>query len=180
MTSNLLERDHAEVSDLFGELDAALDAKDKKRAFALLDLVWARLAVHIRAEHLHLFPAILDALARYPKSHREGVVTSDEAHNVIERLRDDHNFFMSELANAVKTMRGLLAAPDNKSEARRLRGVRLKIAAIISRLERHNRLEEEQVYRWPGKFLKTAEQARLRSRVRREIENLPPRFADPE
>src|SRR5437764_14237253 len=55
-TESLLEEDHASLGGLIEELCAALDGSDVARSFALLDLVWARLAVHIRAEHLCLFP----------------------------------------------------------------------------------------------------------------------------
>ena len=180
MTTNLLRDDHAEAGALFKELDSALGAGDTRRAFALLDLAWARLAVHIRAEHLCLFPSILDALALLPKDQNAGVVTLEEAQAVIGRLRDDHNFFMNEFSSAIKTMRELLAAPGDESEARRLRGVRQKVATISSRLEKHNELEEAQVYRWPDQLLDKAQQARLSRQLRREIKNLPPRFADPE
>jgi hypothetical protein len=180
MTTNLLRDDHAEAGALFKELDSALGAGDTRRAFALLDLAWARLAVHIRAEHLCLFPAILDALALLPKDQSEVVVTLDEAQAVVAQLRDDHNFFMNEFSSAIKTMRELLAAPDDQSEAQRLRGVRQKIATISSRLEKHNDLEEAQVYRWPDQILNKAQQTRLMAQLRREIRNLPPRFADPE
>jgi hypothetical protein len=176
MTSNLLRDDHAEVGGLFKELDAALGAGDKSHAFALLDLVWARLAVHIRAEHLCLFPAIIDALAILPQAESEAVVISVEARDLIARLREDHNFFMNELSSAVKTMRELLSAPGDKMEARGMREVRQIVAAVGSRLNEHNRLEEERLYSLPADLLASAEQARLLTCVRREIENLPPRF----
>ncbi len=176
MTSNPLIDDHAEVGGLFRELDAALGAGDKRRAFALLDLVWARLAVHIRAEHLCLFPAILAALAALPEARGEATVTAVEAQDVIARLREDHNFFMDELASAIKVMRELQSAPDDEAQARRLRDVWRKITVVGSRLDEHNRLEEERLYRWPAASLTDDEQARLLARVRRELENLPPRF----
>lgn len=177
MTSNLLRDDHAEVGALFRELDAALDAADQSRAFALLDLMWARLAVHIRAEHLCLFPAILDALAKSPKAQRETVVTSLAAEVLIARLRADHNFFMNELSSAIKVMRESGSEPEDEAKERTLRDVREKVAAVFSRLEEHNRLEEEQLYRWPASLLTVNEQAQLLARVQREVENLPPRFA---
>jgi hypothetical protein len=176
MTSNLLRDDHAEVGGLFKELDTALGAGDKRRAFALLDLVWARLAVHIRAEHLCLFPAIIDALASHPQAESEAVVTSVEAQDLIARLRDDHNFFMNELSSAVKAMRELLSAPGDKMEARRMCEVRQLVAAVGNRLDEHNRLEEERLYSLPADLLASAEQARLLACIRSELENLPPRF----
>jgi hypothetical protein len=180
MTSGLLTNDHAEVGELFGELDAALEAGSRSRAFALLDLVWARLAVHIRAEHLCLFPAILEALAGTHQAQEEAVLSSGEAHDLIAQLRDDHNFFMDELSSAVKTMRELQLVPDDKSDAQVLRHMRGKVASVASRLDIHNKLEEEHLYRWPADLLSAAEEANLTARVRHEIENMPPRFADPE
>jgi hypothetical protein len=58
---DLLERDHEELDGVLGELLLALDHGERDESFARLDLLWARLAIHIRAEHLCLFPAILDA-----------------------------------------------------------------------------------------------------------------------
>jgi hypothetical protein len=178
MMSKLLKDDHAEVGGLFKELDAALGAGDKEKAFALLDMVWARLAVHIRAEHLCLFPAILHTLAAHPQAQLKAGVTNAQAQALIAHLRDDHNFFMDELASAVKVMRQLLAKPDDKAEADGLLlEVRQKVEAVGSRLDEHNGLEEEQLYRWPADLLTAAEQARLLARVQRELENMPPRFA---
>jgi hypothetical protein len=176
MTSNLLRDDHAQVGALVKELDAALGREDAARSFALLDLVWARLAVHIRAEHLCLFPAILDALAELPEAQSEAVVTSFEAKDLIAHLREDHNFFMNELASAIKVMREMGSAPSDERVARALRSVRRKVNAVGHRLEQHNRLEEERLYRWPASLLTTTEQARLLARVAREVENLPPRL----
>ena len=71
------------------------------RAFELLDLFWARLAIHIRAENLHLFPALANAPAsRF--TGKGGLPTRDEAHNVLLQLRSDHDFFMKELAEMIK------------------------------------------------------------------------------
>lgn len=176
MTTDFLTHDHAEIGDLFKELDAALGAGDTSRTFALLDLVWARLAVHIRAEHLCLFPAILDALARLPQAQSEAVVTPAEAQGLIARLHDDHNFFMNELSSAVKVMRELQSGRDANAAARGLRDIRQKVTAVGNRLDEHNRLEEERLYRWPADLLTAVEFARLISHVRREVENLPPRF----
>lgn len=56
-----LASDHAELDELLGELFAAFEAGEIELIYRTLDLFWARLAMHIRAEHLHLFPAILGA-----------------------------------------------------------------------------------------------------------------------
>ena len=83
---------------------------------------------------------------------------------------------MHELAHAVNTLRELLAAPDGKTETERLQGLRQIINVVSKRLEAHNRLEEEQVYRLPAILLESAEQFTLAAHMRREIEDLPPRF----
>ena len=54
---SLLEHDHESLGQLLAELEAELAKPNIARAFELLDLFCARLAVHIRAEKLHLLPA---------------------------------------------------------------------------------------------------------------------------
>ena len=66
MADDFMEQDHTALGEIFRQLDAALAGGDTIRAFEVLDLAWARLAVHIRAEHLYLFPAVLNALAEDP------------------------------------------------------------------------------------------------------------------
>ncbi|OLE52229.1 MAG: hypothetical protein AUG51_19180 [Acidobacteria bacterium 13_1_20CM_3_53_8] len=177
-TKSLLEEDHASLGGLIEELCAALDGSDVARSFALLDLVWARLAVHIRAEHLCLFPAILDA-AKQLSSRRADAPQFDEAQSAISRLRRDHDFFMRELAGAVNTMREIKSSSDTRLVEERLLDVRQTISTIKACLEKHNKLEEEQIYRWPTVLLNLEQQAHLAECVRREIENMPPRFASP-
>src|SRR5215211_942934 len=70
-----LADDHVAVGEVIKALQAALNSCDLKTAYAKLDLFWARLAVHIRAEHLHLFPAVIQHC---------GDVTLDQA---VARLR---------------------------------------------------------------------------------------------
>ena len=81
--------DHAEVGDLLNEIDAALKSGDATRAFTLLDLAWARLAIHIRAEHLCLFPAILNA----PRGLFTGgnAPRFEDAQSAVNALRGDCN-----------------------------------------------------------------------------------------
>src|SRR5437763_10360911 len=116
---NRLEEDHRSLDTLVAQLCDALEECDVKGSFARLDLVWARLAVHIRAEHLCLFPALLDA-ARQPSTSAEDVACFDEAQSVINQLRLDHDFFMVELARAVNTMRAI-DAQDSDAAKERLR-----------------------------------------------------------
>jgi hypothetical protein len=180
MTEDFMEQDHTALGEIFHQLASALGEGDRVRAFELLDLAWARLAVHIRAEHLHLFPAVLNSLAEGPGRGDGARPSLVEAREAIERLREDHNFFMRELADSVKTMRELSrGASDDVDSKERMEGVRQKATAIVARLKEHNRLEESKVYRWPATILEPQAKALLKDSLRREIENMPPRFDDP-
>jgi hypothetical protein len=172
----LLAEDHEALGELLRVLLTRLDEGDAAAAFPHLDLFWARLAMHIRAENLHLFPAILNAPALDAKGCEGATLSPEEARGAIARLRSDHDFFMHELARAVSTVRELMASPGDETKTERLPGVRQIISAVSVRLEAHNVLEEEQVYRLPASLLTSAEQSALAARMRREIENLPPRF----
>ena len=174
--AGVLADDHAEVGELIDELLAALDRRDKGRGFDLLDMLWARLAVHIRAEHLCLFPAILGALAKLSSHSSADAPPPEHIREVLERLRADHDFFMVELARAVNAARESFGAggqplPDQFLE------LKSRVQAVGARLAEHNRLEEGQVYLWPEILLSPSERAEINERMRREIENLPPRFS---
>ena len=166
--------DHAELGDLLNQLDAALEAKDAARTHSALDLFWARLAMHIRAEHLHLFPAV----SRVAGSRRNNqTLPPDEPENTIAILRDDHDFFMRELSQAVAITRGLLGNSEGNI-AGQLEEVNKKIAAIRTRLVKHNEIEEKGIYVWSSSLLSEADGSELSSQVQKELENLPPRFGD--
>jgi hypothetical protein len=94
----------------------------------------------------------------------------------LERLRADHDFFMVELAKAVNAARELVKE-KNEPCAVRLSEIKQRVLAVSARLQEHNRLEEEQVYLWPEMLLSAGERAGLSVRMRREIENLPPRLS---
>ena len=159
MAPDLLSRDHSEVDVL---LDAALNklalgvAAD---AFSSLDMFWARLAMHIRAEHLHLFPAVLKV------SERDELPDIPET---IQRLRADHDFFMHELAEVIKAMRSGATGVEVQIIPR--------LEAIKSRLEEHNAIEEEKIYPLRH-LLSVSETERLDRSIETELSNLPPRFA---
>lgn len=177
--NDLLAHDHSELDTLLDELVARFETGDARRIFEKLDLFWARLAMHIRAEHLHLFPAILGALDSFKAAHTEnrfGTIPGN-AQNILAQLREDHDFFMRELAAAIKEMRRLLEnnSPD---ESKRLSSAREKITEIRRRLERHNELEEAEVYQWAERLLDSTAQADLNARMKKELSNLPPRFDD--
>ena len=173
----LLAEDHEALAKLLTALLAALDEGDAVTVFARLDLFWARLAMHIRAEHLHLFPAILRALDGDPGERADKTAAPAEAREAIAQLHRDHDFFMHELAAAIKIMRDCRTkAGDDGATA--IETVRQMIAKVRDRLEVHNQLEEDMVYRWPAKLLAPAEQTALAAQIRGEIRNLPPRFRE--
>ena len=166
--------DHAELGDLLNQLDAALAARDAARTHSALDLFWARLAMHIRAEHLHLFPAV----SRVAGSRRDDqTLPADEPDNTIAILRDDHDFFMRELSQAVAITRGLSGNSEDNI-AGQLEEVNKKVSAVRARLVRHNEIEEKGIYVWSSSLLSEADRAELSSQLQKELENLPPRFGD--
>lgn len=169
-----LADDHSEVDKLIQRLLAALDQENKSQSFELLDLLWARLAVHIRAEHLCLFPSILEVPpVNFIGS--GGIPGYQEAKSVIDRLRLDHEFLMRELGKAVNMMREQSTHSDHDIRVR-LPNVRRSIVKVQSRLLIHNQLEEEHIYKWVNVLLGDANRSTLIARIRHEIENIPPRF----
>lgn len=174
---SLLEHDHASLDQVLTELDEELAKPNVVRAFELLDFFWARLAVHIRAENLHLFPAIESAPASLFTGN-EFVPTREDANNVLAQLHSDHDFFMKELARAVKTMRQIVASETKRLEE--VEDMRRRVTAIAKRLDDHNRLEEQRLYRWPSLLFDESTIAELREGLKRELENLPQRFCQGE
>ena len=170
--ASVLADDHSEIDNLIGDLLSALDEGDKSKAFARLDMLWARLAVHIRAEHLCLFPSILDANLNDTSSGP----TYQEAQRAIDQLRLDHDSFMGELGTTVNTMRNQEDASGHEAVSKQLREVRRSVVELQSRLAKHNQSEEDHVYKWVNALLNEAERSALVIRVRRELENMPPRF----
>ena len=171
--AELLIHDHAELGDLLAQLVAALKANDVARSHATLDLFWARLAMHIRAEHLHLFPAISQALKT--SSVNKDAIDPVDPQRLIADLRDDHNFFMRELTDAIVILRRLLDKPKPDAAAE-LADVLKTIDSVRARLVKHNQIEEQGVYLWTSSLLTQADQAELVAKVHKELENMPPRF----
>ncbi len=155
-----LSDDHNAVGEVLKQLRTALDNKDVQTSYSKLDLLWARLAVHIRAEHLHLFPAVIATLG-------------SEAQPIVESLRVDHDFFMRELARAI----GILRQTITVSDERKLAAVSETVREVEKRLATHNEIEESQIYRWSSIMLGQQEQSDLLARIRVELENRPPRFS---
>jgi hemerythrin-like domain-containing protein len=140
--------DHEDLHRLLEQLKNALRELDSESVRSRLDLFWARLAVHIRAEHLRLFPAVISA-----------------APSLVAQLREDHDFFMHELAAAIATL------PD-------LNQVATMVNAVEQRLTTHNELEESQIYGLIGSILSQEEQAKLASQIDAELMKHPPRFSE--
>ncbi|MEO6871479.1 MAG: hemerythrin domain-containing protein [Chthoniobacterales bacterium] len=167
----LLAHDHSELDELLAGFFAALSARRLEQSFSQLDRFWARLAMHIRAEHLHLFPTLLRALERPLKKGGRGP-SLEIARSTISRLQEDHDYFMRELAAAVKQLGALRSHPSEPG----LRAVQEQVGGVSRRLETHNELEESQVYPWADLVLESAEHVVLDERMQKELGNLPPRF----
>jgi hemerythrin-like domain-containing protein len=161
-TRKQLADDHEAVHEVLAQLVTALQNKDLTASYVKLDLLWARLAVHIRAEHLHLFPAVTSRMS--------------EAQTTVERLREDHDFFMRELARAVGILREL-PRPLSSEDESRLSSVLDVVLAVEKRLADHNDIEEKEVYHWAATVLTETEQIDLAARVNAELENRPSRFS---
>jgi hypothetical protein len=172
----LLAEDHKGLDELLHALITDFHLSDASTTFARLDLFWARLAMHIRAEHLHLFPSILNALDANLSVQENKMFNPVEAVDTLNRLRRDHDFFMHELANAVNVMRGCLVTNHRPGRTERRQEVWPIINRVSERLKSHNKLEEDLVYSLPERLLSVAKQSELVAGVRRELENLPPRF----
>ena len=174
--SQLLANDHDQLDELLTDLEAALQAGEVKISHAKLDLFWARLAVHIRAEHLHVFPRLLTALKK-SETVRQGVPPAVNAASMIDHLGQDHDFFMHELAGAVAMMREVRTTlPANLRDT--LEEVGKIVNGVRQRLAAHNETEELQVYRWLSELLDVTELVKLESEVSVELGKRPSRFSD--
>jgi hypothetical protein len=171
----LLIDDHGSLDKVLRELQTALQNSDLKTAHVKLDLFWARLAVHIRAEHLHLFPTILSSFENAAGSH-VSAPSLDEAKTVVAQLRQDHDFFMHQLAVAVKIMRELLTLPEQLTDSDGMNNVKKILLEVQRRLVNHHELEENQIYRWATLLLNSEEQQKLREQITKELQNRPARF----
>lgn len=129
----------------------ALGDGDLPAAHRALDRAWMRLAVHIRAEHRAIFPALAG---------------SADLGGRLASLREDHDAFMATLARAVNA---LATHPADPAPAK------LALEEVLPRLAAHNALEESQVYPRADALAEPARGALLRG-VRRELADLPPRY----
>ncbi|MEP7213491.1 MAG: hypothetical protein ABI791_10465 [Acidobacteriota bacterium] len=169
-----LESDHTELDRLLENIFEAIDGEDCTETYRRLDFFWARLAMHIRAEHLRLFPAVLQIGDSHLQDAGSGEVPADLV-KIIDGLHDDHDFFMRSLARAIKAMRLVF---DFGNEKETLAIVREMLEGVQGRLVPHNRIEEDQIYPLAsGKLLRTEDLDELSRTVRKELDNLPHRFA---
>ena len=169
-----LLNDHHEVGEVLKQLLTALHNKDVGVTYSRLDLFWARLAVHIRAEHLHLFPMVLNRLTGTGATAAPDL---SEAQSIVENLRTDHDFFMRELARAIGILRELPAKIANASDQAKFTAVGDVVREVEKRLVTHNEIEENQIYHWASTILTKPEQTDLATRINAELENRPPRFS---
>lgn len=142
-----LTRDHRALDALLAEGAAALEAGDAARAHRSLDRLWMRLAIHIRAEHKVLFPAVLAA--------------RPDLGATLAVLRTDHDAFMEGLAKLLPRLR--TGSPD-------ISALRQELQGIQERLDDHNRLEESRIY--PA----APESAALEAALGAELAFLPSRY----
>jgi len=163
------------VGDVLKQLLMALDNKDVETTYSKLDLLWARLAVHIRAEHLHLFPTVIRSLTATAGA--RGTSDLNEAQSMVEKLRSDHDFFMRELAQAVGILRELPQSIISANEDAKLTAVGDAVREIERRLGIHDEIEENRIYRWSTTILTEQEQVELLARISAELDNRPPRFS---
>ena len=173
--SEQLINDHAAIDEVLKQLQTALRMGDVETVFAKLDLFWARLAVHIRAEHLHLFPTVLSSLGNATVK-QQSAPSLDEAMSVVAQLRKDHEFFTHQLALAVAIMRELLTLPQHVIVPEGLSNVKKIVFEVEERLIKHNELEETQIYRWATMILSPEDQAKLEREITTELRKHPPRF----
>lgn len=151
----LLTADHRALDGLLREVRAALRQGDGGEAGTVLDRIWMRLAVHIRAEHKVLFPSLAE--------------TGPDVQTHVQILRDDHDVFMTSLAGALQTLR--CPAPDLKS-------IQVSVEALHHRLSLHNALEESQIYPLAD-ALPPERQRRVLAELTKELAFLPKRYQHP-
>jgi hemerythrin-like domain-containing protein len=169
MVTEQLEADHNELDKLLKDVFTAISGADCAEVFQKLDLFWARLAMHIRAEHLHLFPA----LTSWAEQSDQKAVDAADLRELLKELRADHDFFMVALARAIKAMR-LTFHFGNCTET--LTFVCGLVEGVRDRLETHNQKEESQIYSLASSNLQCDLAASLRRGIALELSKYPHRF----
>ncbi len=82
---------------------------------------------------------------------------------------------MREITSAIKQMREIRGF-QKRNTARELAEVNEKMIVVQDRLEKHNEIEETEVYEWADLLLPMAERSALNEKLKKEFTNLPPRF----
>jgi hemerythrin superfamily protein len=150
-----LSNDHSEIDRLFSEAFDTLERGEDP--FNTVDRIWARLAVHIRAEHLHLFPMINTAAERHGKL---------QTIETLSKLRADHNFFMNHFGLLIKDLRA--GSSESAKDV---------LEEISRRLKTHNEIEESQIYPLVDEWMSVADAEALQAKISSELDNAPPRFS---
>lgn len=171
-----LRGDHEEIDRILERIFAALDGRESVFAFENLDNFWARLAVHIRAEHLCLFPELLKIVPDH-ECVDESVEGENSLEELIEGLRNDHNFFMSELGSLIKEWRATVTAHE-EGEHSLSSETRIRLDRLRRRLLLHNEIEENQVYPLIDSALSPVDAGDLRARIEKELNRMPARFGE--
>lgn len=171
---SLLAHDHEDLNLILEELNKVFSLKDLDKALEVLDSFWGRLAVHIRAENVFLFPALLNVLNDTEKvSHPElSDMKRKEISHMLAELIEDHNYFMKQLIPVVKKLRTLCKNRDSTG----LSEIQNSLIPVFERLEKHNEIEETQIYRQAKLLLKPAEQIELNQKIDQDLKNLPARL----
>lgn len=120
--TTLMGGDHREIDALFEEAFEALARADAEAAHLAIDRAWMRLAVHIRAEHKVLFPALPE---------QAGLA------ELILELRADHDVFMETLARLLMALRK--PGVDFAS-------ITTSLSQVDVLLQAHNDREETRIY----------------------------------
>lgn len=150
----------------------SLKRGDRRKTFLILDYFWARLAMHIRAEHLHLFPALLEK-ACAPGLPESLIDVVGRLPDDIATLKRDHDIFIKEIGKDVNRLR---VGDDAKAENLDLGDVCKNLMVIAQRLEVHNELEERDIYPLAQALLTADEVTDLKVSIAKELANIPPRF----
>lgn len=176
MTPANLEGDHKLIEEVLDDLLTLLQKQDINRAFELLDLFWTQLAVHIRAENVCLFPAILNA-PRESFGRKNGLPPFEEVKALIETLRADHAFFVDQVSQAIRRIRELMALADIPKVGLepQVNEIKETMLAVADRLRAHSDLEHDKVYAWPELLLPADQYELLLHVVSGEIDKMPRR-----
>lgn len=150
--ADLLASDHRELDALLLQVQEGLENAEDAALVERIDRLWMRLAVHIRAEHKALFPAVME---QAPGLQSE-----------IQELKADHDAFMTGLSTSLRILRS--PNPDRTL-------VRHALESLRKRLTAHNRIEESRIYPLADD-LPLDRRSMLIQGLQRELGTLPDRY----